>query len=176
MTRHANIFAILFSVADEKKQEKILKNVLENDEIPAITTPYFNFFELDVLCRMGKLTEVLDKIRSYWGGMLDLGAVTFWEEYDPSVPKEEQYDMYGDHFGKSLCHAWRQARSISWAKYFAGLDLVNKDGVTYILKPRCSILQSLTAHFRWEAMELCVWSGMEKFWKSHRMQMAEFWN
>ena len=70
VTRHANIFAILFDIADKQKQEKILKNVLENDEIPAITTPYFNFFELDVLCQMGKLTEVLDKIRSYWGGML----------------------------------------------------------------------------------------------------------
>ena len=51
---------------------------------------------------MGKLTEVLDKIRSYWGGILDLGAVTFWEEYDPSVPKEEQYDIFrgeGAHLG-----------------------------------------------------------------------------
>lgn len=55
------------------------------------------------------------------------------------------------------------------AKYFTGLDLVNKDGVTYILKPQMQYLQSLTAHFRWEAMELCVWSGMERFWKSHRM-------
>ena len=117
VTRHANIFAILFDIADKQKQEKILKNVLENDEIPAITTPYFNFFELDVLCQMGKLTEVLDKIRSYWGGMLDLGAVTFWEEYDPSVPKEEQYDMYGDHFGKSLCHAWAASPIYFLAKY-----------------------------------------------------------
>ena len=143
MTRHANIFAILFDIADKQKQEKILKNVLENDEIPAITTPYFNFFELDVLCQMGKLTEVLDKIRSYWGGMLDLGAVTFWEEYDPSVPKEEQYDMYGDHFGKSLCHAWAASPIYFLAKYFAGLDLVNKDGVTYVLKPQMQYFTDL---------------------------------
>ena len=143
VTRHANIFAILFDIADKQKQEKILKNVLENDEIPAITTPYFNFFELDVLCQMGKLTEVLDKIRSYWGGMLDLGAVTFWEEYDPSVPKEEQYDMYGDHFGKSLCHAWAASPIYFLAKYFAGLDLVNKDGVTYVLKPQMQYFTDL---------------------------------
>jgi len=143
VTRHANIFAILFDIADKQKQEKILTNVLENDEIPAITTPYFNFFELDVLCQMGKLTEVLDKIRSYWGGMLDLGAVTFWEEYDPSVPKEEQYDMYGDHFGKSLCHAWAASPIYFLAKYFAGLDLVNKDGVTYVLKPQMQYFTDL---------------------------------
>ena len=92
---------------------------------------------------MGKLTEVLDKIRSYWGGMLDLGAVTFWEEYDPSVPKEEQYDMYGDHFGKSLCHAWAASPIYFLAKYFVGLDLVNKDGVTYILKPQMQYFTEL---------------------------------
>ena len=44
--------------------------------------------------------------------------------------KEEQYDMYGDHFGKSLCHAWAASPIYFLAKYFAGLDLVNKDGVT----------------------------------------------
>ena len=166
VTRHANIFAVLFSIADKDKQEKILVNVLENDEIPAITTPYFNFFELDVLCQMGKLTEVLDKIRSYWGGMLNLGAVTFWEEYDPSVPKEEQYDMYGDHFGKSLCHAWAASPIYFLAKYFAGLDLVNKDEVTYVLKPQMQYFTDLdctlpvgsngTVHLVWDGEYLEV--------------------
>ena len=75
--------------------------------------------------------------------MLDLGAVTFWEEYDPSVPKEEQYDMYGDHFGKSLCHAWAASPIYFLAKYFAGLDLVNKDGVTYVLKPQMQYFTDL---------------------------------
>ena len=143
MTRHANIFAVLFSIADAAKQEKILANVLENDAIPAITTPYFNFFELDVLCQMGRLDVVLDKLRSYWGGMLDLGAVTFWEEYDPSVPKEEQYDMYGDHFGKSLCHAWAASPIYFLARYFVGLDLVNKEGEAYVLRPQLQYFSEL---------------------------------
>ena len=143
VTRHANIFAVLFSIADEAKQEKILANVLENDAILAITTPYFNFFELDVLCQMGRLDVVLDKLRSYWGGMLDLGAVTFWEEYDPSVPKEEQYDMYGDHFGKSLCHAWAASPIYFLARYFVGLDLVNKEGEAYVLRPQLQYFSEL---------------------------------
>ena len=103
VTRHANIFAILFHIATQEEQEKILANVIKNDAIPAITTPYFNFFELDMLCQTGNLEFVLNKIRNYWGGMLDRGAVTFWEEFDPEAPVETQYDMYGDRFGKSLC-------------------------------------------------------------------------
>ena len=68
VTRHANIFAILFHIATQEEQEKILTNVIKNDEIPAITTPYFNFFELDMLCQTGELELVFNKIRDYWGG------------------------------------------------------------------------------------------------------------
>lgn len=68
VTRHANIFAILFHIATQEEQEKILANVIKNDEIPAITTPYFNFFELDMLCQTGELELVFNKIRDYWGG------------------------------------------------------------------------------------------------------------
>lgn len=59
------------------------------------------------------------------------------------MPKEEQYDMYGDHFGKSLCHAWAASPIYFLAKYFAGLDLVNKDGVTYVLKPQMQYFTDL---------------------------------
>jgi len=64
-------------------------------------------------------------IREYWGGMLDRGAVTFWEEYDPEVPDDQQYDMYGDRFGKSLCHAWAASPIYLLAKYFVGLQITD---------------------------------------------------
>lgn len=120
VTRHANIFAVLYGIADPDRQAQIVDSVLLNDNIPAITTPYFKFYELDVLCRMGRYAEVLEQIKAYWGGMLARGAVTFWEEYDPNVPEEEQYNMYGDKFGKSLCHAWAASPIYLLAKYFAG--------------------------------------------------------
>ena len=42
VTRHANIFAILFHIATQEEQEKILANVIKNDAIPAITPPNIN--------------------------------------------------------------------------------------------------------------------------------------
>ena len=39
-------------------------------------------------------------MRAYWGGMLREGATTFWEEYDPEKPREEQLGMYGWKFDK----------------------------------------------------------------------------
>ena len=121
VTRHANILAIVFELVSGDRQKRIAQQVLFNPEVPRITTPYFRFFELDALCRLGYLREVLGEIKTYWGGMLKLGAVTFWEEYDPELPLERQYAMYGDPYGKSLCHAWAASPIYLLSRYFVGL-------------------------------------------------------
>lgn len=120
VTRHANIFAIRYGLADPVRKERILKEVLLNSKIPAITTPYFRFFELEALCSMGCTDQVMETILSYWGGMLDLGADTFWEAYDPQKKPQEQYEMYGDPYGKSMCHAWAASPIYLLARYFNG--------------------------------------------------------
>ena len=121
VTRHANIFAVLFDFADEKQTASILLNVLENDAVPAITTPYFKFFELDALGKAGRRQPILDMLHTYWGGMLERGAVTFWEKFDPEETGADQYAMYGDPFGKSLCHAWGASPIYLLGKYFPDL-------------------------------------------------------
>lgn len=55
VTRHANIFAVLFGYADEAETESILHKVLLNEEVAAITTPYFKFYELEALGKAGTL-------------------------------------------------------------------------------------------------------------------------
>ena len=59
--------------------------MLENDEITKITTPYFEGFELDVMGKIGRFDYIENMIKTYWKGMLDLGATTVWEEYNPSL-------------------------------------------------------------------------------------------
>ena len=162
VTRHANIFAILFDIAEEEQQEQILEHVLDNDDIPQITTPYFNFFELDVLCKKGRLQQVLDKIRAYWGGMLDRGAVTFWEQFDPEAPVEEQYDMYGDRFGKSLCHAWAASPIYFLAKYFMGLNITEAGGKSFEVSPHTEFFDSFDCTLPVGNGEVrLIWDGKE---------------
>ena len=122
VTRHAAILAIVFDLVEGPRKQLLAERVLLNPEVPAITTPYFRFFELDALCRLGHLREVLAEIQAYWGGMLRLGAATFWEEYNPALPPEAQYAMYGDPYGKSLCHAWAASPIYLLARYFIGLE------------------------------------------------------
>ena len=68
VTRHANIFAVLFDFANKDQQQSILKNVLLNDTITQITTPYFKFYEQDALCKLGQTNIVYQTILDYWGG------------------------------------------------------------------------------------------------------------
>ena len=147
VTRHANILAILFSIADEKRRQMLASSVLFNTSIPPITTPYFRFFELEALCRLGYLEDVLQEIKHYWGGMLKLGAVTFWEEYDPNTPLDQQYEMYGDPYGKSLCHAWSASPIYLLARYFVGLTPLNPGGEKYELSPQSQFFRSLDCRF-----------------------------
>lgn len=115
ITKHASMFALLLGYLNEEQQESVKRNILLKADIPAITTPYMRFYELAALCEIGEHAHVTDQIISYWGGMLDLGATTFWETYDPAASGSQHYEMYGLPFGKSLCHAWGQVQYTYWA-------------------------------------------------------------
>lgn len=140
VSRQTNLLAIRFGIADGDKRASILKNVIDNPAVPPITTPYFQFFELDALADAGRLDQVMEQLRGYWGGMLNRGAVTFWEEFDPAVTGTAQYDMYGDKFGKSLCHAWAASPIYLLGRYFVGL---RREGEGFAVEPRLEYLPGL---------------------------------
>lgn len=143
VTRHANIFAILFDMVDEDKKQSILTNVLLNDQITQITTPYFKFFEQDALCKMGQQHRVYQVLLDYWGGMLDKGAVTFWEEFDPTKSGKDMYEMYGDPYGKSLCHAWGASPLYLLGRYFVGLKPTKPGYETFEVEPKLDEFDTL---------------------------------
>ncbi|MDY3918911.1 MAG: amylo-alpha-1,6-glucosidase [Candidatus Limivivens sp.] len=147
VSRHANIFAILFEIADQRQAEEIYQKVLCSPDVPPITTPYFKFFELEVLCRMGREEEVLSGILDYWGGMLSEGAVTFWEEYDPEKQGEKHYEMYGDPYGKSLCHAWGASPIYLIGRYFMGVRPTAPAYGHFLVEPKVSLFKHVHCRF-----------------------------
>ena len=126
--------------ASREKRERILRNVLLNDAVPAIRTPYFKFYELDALCDAGETDEVLRRIREYWGSMVDGGATSIWEEYSPDEPMEAQYGMYGDRFGKSLCHAWGGSPIYLLGRWFMGVKPTSPGYRTFEVRPQAADL------------------------------------
>ncbi len=136
VTRHANIFAILYGIADEKQVAAITKNVLENESIPAITTPFFGGFELDAMAKIGRTDFVEHRIRTYWGSMLALGATTVWEEYNPAFSGTKHYEMYNNKYGKSLCHAWGASPIYLLGRYFLGVRPTSVGYETFEVRPQ----------------------------------------
>ncbi len=135
ISRHANVFAILYDVANEEQKAKIIENVLENDKITKITTPYFEGFELDVMGKIGHFDFIENTIKTYWKGMLDLGATTVWEEYNPNLSGAQHYEMYGNKYGKSLCHAWGASPIYLLGKYYLGVTPTSSGYETFEVKP-----------------------------------------
>jgi alpha-L-rhamnosidase len=141
VTRYTNMFAILFDYVDDSKKQLIRKNVILNDTILKITTPYMKFYELAALCEINEVEKVLQFVRDYWGGMLKLGATTIWETYDPSQKGDEHYSMYGHPFGKSLCHAWGANPVYLFGKYLLGVKPLSPGYKTYLVEPSLGGLQ-----------------------------------
>jgi hypothetical protein len=141
VTRYTNMFSIFFDYFTPQQKEAVKKSVLLNDSIQKITTPYMRFYELEALCAMGEQSYVLKEIKDYWGGMLRLGATSFWEEYDPSKKGAEHYAMYGREFGKSLCHAWGASPIYLLGKYYLGVKPVSPGYETYTIQPVLGGLQ-----------------------------------
>ncbi len=121
ITKFPNMFAILYGLATPEEQRLITRHVMLNADVPPITTPYMRFYELEALCRMGLQDRVLKEMKDYWGGMLRLGATTFWEKYNPEEQGTQHLAMYGRPYGKSLCHAWGASPLYIVGKYFLGV-------------------------------------------------------
>jgi len=79
-----------------------------------MVTPYMYHNYVDALLSLGEKDKALEALCSYWGGMLDEGADTFWELYNPENPNESPY---GGTIVNSYCHAWSCAPAYFLRKY-----------------------------------------------------------
>ena len=143
VTRHANIFAVIYGIATESQAKSILKNVLLNDGVTKITTPYFAGYEMDALAKLGELAMLEQTLTSYYGGMIRLGAQTIWEEYDPRLKGAEHYAMYGGKYEKSLCHAWGAGPIYLFGRYYLGVSAASAGYETFTVEPKLGGLKEI---------------------------------
>lgn len=110
---------------------------------------FMGYYILQTRAEAGDIAGALDVIRDYWGGMLHLGATTFWEDFDlkwlenaspiDRLPQENEIDVhatYGGYcyqgFRHSLCHGWSSGPTSWLTKYILGVN---------VLEPGCKKLQ-----------------------------------
>lgn len=141
VTRYTNMFAIFFNYLTEKQQEGVKEKVILNDQLMKISTPYMRFYELEAMCSMGETNYVTQEMRNYWGGMLQQGATSFWEKYNPQEKGPEQLAMYNRPYGKSLCHAWGASPIYLLGKYYLGVKPTAAGYANFEIRPELGGLQ-----------------------------------
>ncbi len=114
--------AALLSIAGLRDSAEVSNEVLKKDGPKDIST-FYGFFVLNALAKSNDIDTGLDFISKYWGGMLDFGATTFWEDFDLEWTKNAgridelvapgKKDLHGDFgahcylgFRHSFCHGW----------------------------------------------------------------------
>lgn len=90
-------------LSDEDNYKLMTKAVKELFPVTGIATPYMYHHIAAALFESGHKDDGIALIKSYWGKMVDLGADTFWEAFEP---EDLNFSPYGSPVINSYCHAW----------------------------------------------------------------------
>ena len=113
----SQVWMVLAHVMEDEKNAEIMKTVVkEMFPIKGIQTPYMYHFIVEALFEAGLKEEAVKLMKGYWGRMIELGADTYWEAFEP-----EQLDAspYGSPLANSYCHAWSCTPVYLICKYLA---------------------------------------------------------
>ena len=114
-TVHGQVWMILGGVVDGDEGINTLKKAFASKDSIKPVSPYMHHYVLEAMIKLQMFDEAKAYIKDYWGGMIKLGADTFWEVY---VPNDLSVSPYNDAVINSFCHAWSCTPSYFIRKYF----------------------------------------------------------
>jgi hypothetical protein len=104
------------------------------------TTGYGQAYNVAALFEARHPEVALALVRRYWGGMLERGATTFWESFDPEEDRSTELDLYGRRYGVSRCHGWSGGIAGLLATYVLGASIREPGGRRVTLRPQLGTL------------------------------------
>ena len=149
--------AALMSIAGLMKPEQACSEVISVGGAKDFST-FYGYYMLQALAQAGEYQQAVDIIRQYWGGMLDLGATTFWEDFnldwthnaarlDDFVPegKDDIHGDFGDYcypsFRHSFCHGWASGPTPWMTQHILGVKIVDAGCKTLRITPHLGDLE-----------------------------------
>ncbi|GAB3920698.1 alpha-L-rhamnosidase-related protein [Mucilaginibacter myungsuensis] len=94
---------VLSGVATKAEAQKALRTIVTHKDAVKPGGPYMYHYFVAALIETGMHAEAKTALTDYWGGMVNKGADTFWEVYDPADELRSPYNFYPMN---SYCHAW----------------------------------------------------------------------
>ncbi|RKN78673.1 alpha-L-rhamnosidase-related protein [Ulvibacterium marinum] len=148
--------AALMAMANLEDAKKINEQILTKDGVQRMST-FYGYYILEAMAKANDYKGALKVIRDYWGGMLDLGATTFWEDFDildtkntgriDELPLPNKFDIHGD-FGEycyvgyrhSFCHGWASGPTSWLSQHVLGIHVMDA-GETVQITPHLGDLR-----------------------------------
>ncbi len=120
--------------------EEMNNKLLAVDPLAGVST-FYGFYVLQARAMAGDYKGAMDVIRNYWGAMLDLGATSFWEDFDlewaknagriDEMPTGSTDDIHADYgaycyvgLRHSLCHGWASGPTTWLSQHVLGIQVV----------------------------------------------------
>ena len=99
----AQTWLIKAGVLSKKEGARAIRTALQADGCLMPGMPYATHYLIDAMLLCDMKAEARQYLVDYWGGMVQKGADTFWEAYDPN---DDFISPYGFSPVNSACHAW----------------------------------------------------------------------
>ena len=155
--------AALMALAGLMKAEKADKEVLSVGGAKNFST-FYGYYMLEAMAKAGNYQGAMDIISEYWGAMLDLGATTFWEDFnidwmenaariDELVPegKVDVHSSYGGYcyvgFRHSFCHGWASGPTAWLSRYVLGVQVLEPGCGKVKIEPHLGNLNRVEGSF-----------------------------
>ncbi len=155
--------AALLALSGLKDANKMNRDVMAVGGSKGMST-FYGYYVLQARAMAGDYKGSLDVIREYWGAMLDLGATTFWEDFDlewaknstrlDELPDKNKKDIHGD-FGNycyvgyrhSLCHGWASGPTAWLSEHILGIKPLEPGFKTVKIEPHLGDLEWVEGTF-----------------------------
>ncbi|MDF9831546.1 alpha-L-rhamnosidase C-terminal domain-containing protein [Parabacteroides sp. PF5-6] len=125
---------------------------------------FYGYYMLRAMALAGNYTGAMEVIRQYWGAMLDLGATTFWEDFNldwlpnaapiDNIVPEGKKDIHGDYgaycyekFRHSLCHGWASGPTAWLSENVLGVKVIEPGCRVVRIEPHLGDLQWVEGTF-----------------------------
>ncbi len=136
-TNKRNQVAALYALSGMADAKRMNAEIIRKNGVNSYSA-FFGYYMLMAQAKAGDFGNALDNIRQFWGGMLDLGATTFWEEFNLSeaynaarideIVPSGKFDYHSNtgiecYIGlrRSLCHGWAAGPTPWLSQYVLGI-------------------------------------------------------
>lgn len=153
-SKQANALRVLAGQADPRTTNA---ECLARDPSRGIST-FYGLYVLQARAAAGDHVGCLDLLRDYWGGMLRMGATTFWEGFEtdwmegstpidvlPEPGKRDIHADFGDYcyvgLRHSLCHGWAAGPTAWLTEQVLGLRPLAPGSTEMRLQPNLAGLE-----------------------------------